>query len=212
MRGQDGWTGVRADASGRRPYGGSLYPPGDVWQSRRRTPTLTHATEPESRSSGLTLLGWRQRAGSARRSCSRRPEDPVRREDTASRARRCRARRASESMAVVTEASSRVVRMISVQWRKMRSGSPQSLRSVVGTEPLRELQRTFSPERLAAIQPLFDAAHSRTCAECAAPKRQWLRRRRCREKVRRKFICGNRPFEENTYHVSELGVQQASDG
>ena len=66
-------------------------------------------------------------------------------------------------------------------------GCAATARRAPRSASLRRLVGTFAPQRLVAIRPLLDAAHSHTCGECLAPNRQRLRARRSGAKVPTKF-------------------------
>ena len=127
---------------------------------------------------------------------------------TACWARCCRARQAMGSQAAVTEASSLSVRMTWQRWHSMRSATPRPPPSVSVLTPLRELRGTFSPERLGAIQPLFDAAQCLIGVHCAAPKRQRLRWSRWVGKGDRNFRMVVFTSEHFVHFLSELRVKR----
>ena len=128
---------------------------------------------------------------------------------TACWARSCRARQAMGSQAAVTEASSLPVRMTWQRWHSMRSATPRPPPSVSVLTQLRELRGDLSPERLGAIRPLFDAAHSLAGVECAAPKRQRLQWPRWGAKSPRNFNSWVLADEDFVSTLTELRVQQA---
>ena len=122
---------------------------------------------------------------------------------TACWARCCRARQATGSQAAVTEASSLPVQMIWQRWHSMCIATPRPPPLVSVLALLRKLPGTFSPERLGAIRPLFDATHSLIGEECVGPKRQRLQWPRWGEKVPRNFRI---PVLADEHSVSTFSI------
>ena len=67
----------------------------------------------------------------------------------------------------------------------------------------------FSTQCSGALLANLCPAHSHTCGECVWRNSLELRARHCRAKSHTEFRTSFRPFEDFTYHLSELRVQLA---
>ena len=174
----------------------------------RAPPTrVHHGSPPASQQAGLLLAGRGPAPSWRRRACgvvSGKRTDPM------SGVKRSAALRAREGGSGNYWFVTLFAPAYWQRWHSMRSATPRPPPSVSVLTPLRELRGELSPERLGAIQPLFDAVQCLIGVHCTAPKRQRLRWPRWVANSPRNFNSRVSTSEHFVYNLTELGVQQAA--